>query len=237
MGLALLANLSTYDFGYLSAGELIGRTERALATMQGRGGGTTAAPIPCPTREATSNSGSCARPPASDAPGQRPCSRVPHKTAIIDSSCERRITYSEYGELIENIALGLVAAGVKPGEVIAVYLPNCWEFCAVYHAATLAGAIPTLLNPSYREREVRYQLENSGAAVLISDGVLLQGINLGGLTKLRRVYTTRQPSPGAEPFANLLRPVTVALPTLDKSSDQRSRRFRTPAEPPAFPRE
>ena len=148
------------------------------------------------------------------------CSRVPHKTAIIDSSCGRRITYSEYGELVENIALGLVAAGVKPGEVIAIYLPNCWEFCAVYHAATMAGAIPTLLNPSYREREVRYQLENSGAAVLITDGALLQGINLGGLNNLRRMYTTRQPSSGAEPFANLLRPVTVALPTLDKSSDQ-----------------
>jgi long-chain acyl-CoA synthetase len=153
------------------------------------------------------------------------CSRVPHKTAIIDSSCDdsscnRRITYSEYGELVESIALGLVAAGVKPGEVIAIYLPNCWEFCAVYHAATMAGAIPTLLNPSYREREVRYQLENSGAAVLITDGALLQGINLGGLPKLRRVYTTRQPSSGAEPFANLLRPVTAVLPSRDQPSDQ-----------------
>jgi cyclic beta-1,2-glucan synthetase len=35
MGLALLANLSAYDFGYLSAGELIERTRQALATMQG----------------------------------------------------------------------------------------------------------------------------------------------------------------------------------------------------------
>ena len=131
------------------------------------------------------------------------CARVPHKTAIIDSSCDRRITYAEYGELVENVALGLVAAGVKPGEVLAIFLPNCWEFCAVYHAATMAGAIPTLLNPSYREREVRYQLENSGAAVLVTDGALLQGINLAGLTKLRRVYTTRQSSSGAEPFANL----------------------------------
>jgi len=148
------------------------------------------------------------------------CSRIPHKTAIIDSSCGRRITYAEYGELVENIALGLVAAGVKPGEVLAIFLPNCWEFCVVYHAATMAGAIPTLLNPSYREREVRYQLENSGAAVLITDGTLLQGINLGGLSKLRRVFTTRQLSPGAEAFANLLRPVTVVLPTPDKASDQ-----------------
>src|SRR6202049_2820529 len=148
------------------------------------------------------------------------CTRLPHKTAIIDSSCNRRITYAEYGELIENIALGLVAAGVKPGEVLAIFLPNCWEFCAVYHAATMAGAIPTLLNPSYRQREVRYQLENSGAAVLVTDGSLLQGIILGGLTKLRRVYTTRQSSTGAEPFADLLRAVTVELPTVDKSLDQ-----------------
>ena len=148
------------------------------------------------------------------------CARVPHKTAIIDSSCDRRITYSEYGELVENIALGLVAAGVKPGEVLAIFLPNCWEFCAVYHAAAMAGAIPTLLNPSYREREVRYQLENSGAVILISDASLLHAINLGGLTKLRRVYTTRESSTGAEPFANLLSPVSVTLPTLDTSSEQ-----------------
>jgi hypothetical protein len=33
MGLALLANLSAYDFGYLSAGQLIERTARAFGTM------------------------------------------------------------------------------------------------------------------------------------------------------------------------------------------------------------
>jgi long-chain acyl-CoA synthetase len=152
-------------------------------------------------------------------------SRFPHKTAIIDSSCDesscnRRITYAQYAELVERLARGLVAAGLKPGDVLAIYLPNCWEFCAVYHAVTLAGAIPTLLNPSYREREVRYQLENSGAALLITDGPLLQGINLAGLPNLRRVYTTRQSAAGAEPFASLLKPVSVGCPTPDKPSDQ-----------------
>ncbi len=83
------------------------------------------------------------------------CARFPHKTAIIDSSSGRRITYANYAELVEKLARGLVAAGLKASEVIAIYLPNCWEFCAVYHAATMAGGIPTLLNPSYREREVR----------------------------------------------------------------------------------
>jgi len=34
MGLALLANLSAYDFGYLTAGQLVERTDNALGTMQ-----------------------------------------------------------------------------------------------------------------------------------------------------------------------------------------------------------
>jgi len=148
------------------------------------------------------------------------CSRFPHKTAIIDSSCNRRITYSEYAEMVDALARGLVAAGLSPGEVIAIYLPNCWEFCAAYHAATLTGAIPTLLNPSYREREVRYQLENSGASFLITDGPQLHGIDLAGLPNLGCVYTARQSAAGAQPFTNLLHPVTAGWPTPDKPSDQ-----------------
>src|SRR5580704_1663131 len=128
------------------------------------------------------------------------CRRFPNKTAIVDTSCNRRLTYAEYGDIVTRLARGLVTAGLKPGEVLAIFLPNCWEFCAAYHAATLVGAIPTLLNPSYREREVRYQLENSGAALLISDGPLLQGINLAGLLSLRRVYATRHAAAGAGPF-------------------------------------
>ena len=89
------------------------------------------------------------------------CRRNPAKTAIVDSSCGRRLTYSEYGELVESAAKGLISAGIKPGDIVAIFLPNSWEFCVAYHAATLAGAVPTLLNPTYREREVRYQLENS----------------------------------------------------------------------------
>jgi long-chain acyl-CoA synthetase len=74
------------------------------------------------------------------------------------------------------------------------------------------------LNPTYREREVRYQLENSGAVLLISDGCNLEGIDLSGLPNLRRVYTTRRTSAGAECFNNLLKPVTVSLPQQVQSS-------------------
>src|ERR1700757_4684496 len=114
------------------------------------------------------------------------CRKYGSKTAVVDSSCDppRRLTYSEYGDLVERLAAGF-SSRLQPGEAIAIYLYNSWEFCLAYHAATLAGCIPTLLNPSYREREVRYQLENSGAAMLIADGSQLAEINLEGLSKLR----------------------------------------------------
>jgi len=148
------------------------------------------------------------------------CRRNSQKTAVVDASCGRRLSYSEYGDTVESLARGLIAAGVKPGEVVAIFLANSWEFCAAFHAVQLAGAIPTLLNPTYREREVRYQLENSGAVLLITDGGNIEGINLAGLPNLRRVYTTRQPASGAEPFANLLSPATASYPKPDQSSEQ-----------------
>jgi long-chain acyl-CoA synthetase len=148
------------------------------------------------------------------------CRRNAPKTALVDTSCGRRLTYAEYGETVESIARGLISNGLRPGEVVAIFLANSWEFCTAFHAIELAGAIPTLLNPTFREREVRYQMENSGAVLLITDGANIEGIHLGGLPNLRRVYTTRQPAPGSEPFANLLRPTTAIYPQPDQPSDQ-----------------
>jgi long-chain acyl-CoA synthetase len=148
------------------------------------------------------------------------CRRHGKKTALVDASCGRRLSYAEYGETVEALARGLVAAGIKPGEVIAIFLANSWEFCAAYHAATLAGAIPTLLNPTYREREVRHQLGNSGAVVLITDRVNIDGIDLAGLPNLRRVYCTRERGSGAEVFSDLLKPVSATPPLTALSSQK-----------------
>jgi long-chain acyl-CoA synthetase len=153
------------------------------------------------------------------------CQRNGYKTALIDTSCDntscnRRLTFAEYGGLVESLARGLVSAGLAPGEVVAIFLPNSWEFAITYHAATLAGAIPTLLNPSYREREIRYQLENSGASLLITDAPLLENVNLAGLLRLRRVFVTRNQRAGYEDFAKLLRPGSAKFPEAIQSSQQ-----------------
>ena len=148
------------------------------------------------------------------------CHTFSERTAIIDTSNGLRLSYAEYGERVEALARGLIAAGVKPGEIIAIYLPNSWEFAATYHAATLVGAVPTLLNPSYREREVRYQLENSGAVLLISDGPHIAGMNLAGLPNLRGVYTSRETLAGALNLSSLLQASPVAMPHPEQSSQE-----------------
>jgi acyl-CoA synthetase (AMP-forming)/AMP-acid ligase II len=134
------------------------------------------------------------------------CRRNASKLAIVDASSvpPRRITYAAYGEMVEMAAQGMVAADIQPDEKVAIFLPNCWEFGVAFHAAMLAGAVPTTLNPTYREREVRYQLETSEAVALITDGSLLTGIELSGLPALRRIFTIRTPGPtGSEPFDTL----------------------------------
>src|SRR5205809_3836904 len=83
------------------------------------------------------------------------CRRFPEKTAIVDTSCDRRISYAEYGELVETIARGFAASGIKAGEVIAIFLHNSWEFCVTYHASRLPGPLPPLLIPPFRGAECR----------------------------------------------------------------------------------
>ena len=138
-------------------------------------------------------------------------------TAVVDTSClpARRISFAEYADVVASLARGFLSADVKSGDVIAIFLPNSWEFCAAYHAATRAGAIPTLINPSYRERELRYQLEASGASLLITDGSLLSDVDLSGLPNLRRVYVTRASATGALAFDSLLSSSSEPLPALD----------------------
>jgi acyl-CoA synthetase (AMP-forming)/AMP-acid ligase II len=152
------------------------------------------------------------------------CRRYGEKTAIVDASCApaRRISYAEYGEMVERAAHGWMAAGIRPGDRVAIYLPNCWEFGIAFHAATLAGGVPTTLNPTYREREVRYQLEDSDAVALVTDGCLLKDIDLSGLSALRKVYVTRTLGPGGSwAFTELLKPART-LGQVSAAADPRT---------------
>src|SRR5258708_29313517 len=91
------------------------------------------------------------------------CRQNNGKTALIDTSCDLRFTFAEYGSLVESLSRGLISAGLAPGEAVASFLPKPWEFAITYPASPLAGGIPALLNPSHLRRAISYQLRRSCA--------------------------------------------------------------------------
>ena len=144
----------------------------------------------------------------------RAASQYGGHTAIVDTSYDPplHISYADYVARVRSVARSLVAAGVRPGNTVAIFLPNCWEFCVAFHAIEMIGAIPTPLNPSYKEREVHYQLEISEAVALITDGALIRDMTVGGLKSPGRIYTTRNRIAGTESFLSLLRPSNATVP-------------------------
>jgi acyl-CoA synthetase (AMP-forming)/AMP-acid ligase II len=106
-----------------------------------------------------------------------------------------QITYAELAAAARRLAAGLLASDVRPGDRVAVWLPNGVEWLVVHWAAALMGAILVPLSTRNRPAEVEYILRQSGAATLVlQDRFLhtdylaaLPAILAGGLTELRTV--------------------------------------------------
>lgn len=74
---------------------------------------------------------------------------------------EQEVSYSRFGEAVFRLARGLSEAGVKPGDRIALMLPNIVQFPVSYYAILAVGATVVPVNITYKEREVRYILEDA----------------------------------------------------------------------------
>lgn len=90
------------------------------------------------------------------------------KLALVDAASGRGLTYAQLLDGACRLAGGLRARGVSPGEAVAVMLPNLPEYALVMHGIILAGAVITTINPSYSEREVHHQLDNTRARRVIT---------------------------------------------------------------------
>ena len=82
-----------------------------------------------------------------------------------------RHTYGELAGLAERIALGLVAHGIRPGDVVSVQLPNCWHLAALHLACVRIGAVINPLMPIFRHRELTYMLSFAEAKVIFVPAV------------------------------------------------------------------
>jgi cyclohexanecarboxylate-CoA ligase len=90
---------------------------------------------------------------------------APERVAIVDS--RNSITYQALQQRSYHVAQGLLEAGVRPGSVVAVQLPNWIEFATLHLALVRLGCVTCIVTPSSRTPEVETMLRIAGARWLV----------------------------------------------------------------------
>ena len=96
---------------------------------------------------------------------------TPDKPALVADRADRpeplRISYRELEDRVARAAAALRALGLGVGDVVAVQLPNWWEFVVTALACGRIGAVVNPLMPIFRERELGYMLGFADARLLV----------------------------------------------------------------------
>ncbi|MCW4001117.1 MAG: long-chain fatty acid--CoA ligase [Candidatus Bathyarchaeota archaeon] len=133
------------------------------------------------------------------------------------------LSYSDLDSLCARFANGLCGLGIAKGDRVALNLPNIPQFIIAYFGALKAGAAVTAISPLHRQREVAYQLSDSGAKALITLDSLhpvveeakkktpLQHVIVTGITEFGAQKTPAWAPPDTVPFQELLTASTRPL--------------------------
>ncbi len=114
---------------------------------------------------------------------------TPEKTAI--HFMGKEITYKEFYTSALKFANYLRSIGVEKGDRVAIMLPNCPQSAIAFFGTLYSGAIVVQTNPLYTERELKYQMVNSGAKAIIALDLLYPRIdNIVKETSLEHVIIT-----------------------------------------------
>jgi long-chain acyl-CoA synthetase len=102
-----------------------------------------------------------------------------------------RISYRQFESESNAFAVALHALGVRPGDRVAICLPNCPQFLVAEFGAWKVGAVTSPFNPTYTERETQDALQASGAETVIVLNRFYEKIkSIQSQTSVRRVIAT-----------------------------------------------
>src|SRR5580692_5230000 len=91
----------------------------------------------------------------------------PDRPALVARHQNVRWTYAELRDRANDLAAGLIALGLQPGERIGIWSPNNSEWVLTQFATAKAGLILVNINPAYRVHEFEYALNKVGCKALI----------------------------------------------------------------------
>src|SRR3989440_636405 len=80
----------------------------------------------------------------------------------------QKIGYHELDRLSNRFAHALRRLGVKKGDRVAIVLPNIPQFVIAFYGILKSGAVVVLGSPLSNEAEIAYQLQHSGAQILLT---------------------------------------------------------------------
>jgi long-chain acyl-CoA synthetase len=152
--------------------------------------------------------------------------RNPEHRAIIFH--ELIYTYREVVSMVNSIANGLHELGLRKGDRICLFLTNRPEYIITFIAAASIGVVVSPMNPSYKEREVIYQLSDSGSQAILVQQELIPLLQLAlansEFPHLKHIIVTGTQLPKGLPntitFAELMRRSSPKLPPhVEISSD------------------
>ncbi|GGX77732.1 AMP-binding protein [Litchfieldella qijiaojingensis] len=96
--------------------------------------------------------------------------RFPERDALLSRHQNLRYTWHELQDAVDDAARALLAVGVRKGNRVGIWSPNCAEWAITQFATAKIGAILVNINPSYRSHELEYALKQSGTSTLILQG-------------------------------------------------------------------
>lgn len=124
--------------------------------------------------------------------------------ALIDGSTGREWTAGELTDGVRSFAGGLAERGFGTGRVIALMAPNIPEFFTVFHGAAFAGATVTTVNPTYTAHELRHQLTDAGAGLLVTIPAFLETARKAVEGTAVADIVVIGEAPGATPLSDLM---------------------------------
>ncbi len=89
------------------------------------------------------------------------------REALVVCHQSLRYTWAELAAEVLVVARALLMLGLKPGERLGVWAPNCAQWCIAQLASAKVGAILVNINPAYRSSELEYVLNQAGCAWLV----------------------------------------------------------------------
>jgi long-chain acyl-CoA synthetase len=117
------------------------------------------------------------------------------------------LTYREVAERTDRIATALFDLGIRKGERVGIFMPNCPEFVLAYFAILKAGAVVVAINPLYTPPEIVHQVNDAGLEMVFCAGSVYERLKSAQPeTGIRRVIVTGNvvPQLGDLSFNNLL---------------------------------